>query len=119
MLTAHAHIVTETPGRYLAQLCKHANSMHQKNPFMHKDTDQSDGAEHARVEHVEQTDTDATLTLSIGRCVLRADAEALTVRAEAANEQNLRQIQQIITRDLERFGRRQRLTVTWQQSEAG
>jgi hypothetical protein len=119
MLTAQAHIHTQAPGRYLTQLCRHANSIHQMNAHMHKGAHLHRGEPQDRpqMQHVEWTDTDGTLTLSIGRCILHASADTLTVRAEAANEQNLRQIQELVTRDLERFGRRNRLTVTWQQPE--
>ena len=35
MLTAQAHIQTEHPSRYLAQLCRHANSINHKNLRLH------------------------------------------------------------------------------------
>jgi hypothetical protein len=119
MLTAQAHIHTQAPGRYLTQFCRHANSMQKMNGHMHRRADLHRGElqDRAQVQHVEWTDTDGSLTLSLGRCTLHASADTLTVRAEAANEQNLRQIQELVTRDLERFGRRNHLTVTWQQPE--
>jgi hypothetical protein len=52
--------------------------------------------------------------LSLGRCTLRAADDMLTIRAEASSAQDLAQIQELITRRLEGFGRRERLTVTWQ-----
>jgi hypothetical protein len=64
---------------------------------------------------VERTSTNATLILNIGQCVARADNDSLVLRAEADNEPDLRRIQQLLTRDLERFGRREQLTVTWSQ----
>ena len=39
----------------------------------------------------------------------------LTVRAEAASEESLQRVQDLITRNLERFGRREHLTVNWQR----
>ncbi len=40
------------------------------------------------------------------------------VRAEATNEENLQRIQHLITRNLERSGRRDQLKVNWQRPEA-
>jgi hypothetical protein len=42
----------------------------------------------------------------------------LTLHVEATDEDNLRQIQDVITRNFNRFGRRERLTVDWHQPEA-
>lgn len=110
MLTAQAHIRTTTPGRYLDRLCKHASGMQRMGLGMHQGE-----AGRPRVQHIEQTRTGAALTFSIGRCALHAGTETLTVRAEAATEHHLRQIQELITRDPERLGHREQLTVTWQQ----
>jgi hypothetical protein len=52
------------------------------------------------------------------RCTLQAGPDTLTVRAEATNEENLQRLQNLITRDLERFGRRDHLKVNWQRPEA-
>jgi len=38
----------------------------------------------------------------------------LTVRAEAAGQQSLRRIQDLLTTRLQKFGRREHLTVDWQ-----
>jgi hypothetical protein len=48
---------------------------------------------------------------------MHADPDTLTVRAEAATEENLQRIQDLITRNLERFGRRDHLKVNWQRPE--
>ncbi|HET6299356.1 MAG TPA: DUF2218 domain-containing protein [Kribbella sp.] len=103
MLTAEAHIQTEAPSRYLTQLCSHANSMNSqrhKLARLHKSGPQ----DRPQVRNVEWTETDGTLTLSIGRCILHAGAGTLTVRVEAADEQGLQQLQELVSRDLERFG---------------
>jgi hypothetical protein len=73
---------------------------------------------HARPEvlDVDSSDTHGTLTLSWGRCVLDADATTLSVRVEAADEENLRRVQDLIAADLERFGKRDQLTVTWRSA---
>lgn len=114
MLTTQAHIRTETPGRYLRQLCRHANSVHQKVLQLHRGEER----DRPQIQRVEWSDTNGTLTLSVGRCTLHAGTGVLTVRAEAADEANLRQIQDMVTRNLERFGRRDHLRVDWQRPNA-
>jgi len=65
--------------------------------------------------HADWSDTRGVVTFSPwGRCAIAADETLLTLRVEANDEENLRQIQDIITRDLGRFARRDGLTVTWQ-----
>src|SRR5262249_5851565 len=49
-----------------------------------------------------------------GRCTLSADDNTLVLRVEAADLDRLRRIQEVIARDLERFGRRDQLIVRWQ-----
>jgi hypothetical protein len=114
MLTAEARIQTSQPSRYLVQLCRHASSINHK--ILHPRA----GRAHAGpdVQHVEWSDTDGTLTFGWARCTLQAGPDTLTVRAEAASEENLQRIQDLITRNLERFGRRDHLKVTWQRPEA-
>lgn len=49
---------------------------------------------------------------------MRALPGRLTIRAEAADQEDLRRIQDLLTTRLERFGRREHLTVTWQAATA-
>jgi hypothetical protein len=114
MLTNEARIQTEDPSRYLVQLCRHADSIRHKLLQLHPGKPQ----ERPEVKHVEWSDTAGTLTLNWGRCIMQAGPDTLTVRAEATNEQELQQIQDLVTRNLERFGRRDRLTVNWQRPQA-
>ena len=44
---------------------------------------------------------------------MRALPGRLAVRAEAADEEDLRRIQDLLTTRLEKFGQREHLTVTW------
>jgi hypothetical protein len=113
MLTAEARIQAERPSRYLVQLCRHANSIDHKILHLHAGKAQA----RPEVQHVEWSDTDGTLTLSWGQCTMHAGPDTLTVRAEATNEENLQRIQNLITRNLERFGRRDHLKVNWQRPE--
>jgi hypothetical protein len=67
------------------------------------------------IQQVEWSDTHGTLGLGWGRCTMHAGPGTLTVRAEAASEQSLQRVQDLVTRNLERFGRREHLTVNWQR----
>ena len=116
MLTAEAQIQTRRPSRYLTQLCKHASDMggHRVHALRarHGGTRPGDSPE---VRHVEWSDTHGIVSLSWGQCTLEATSSTLTLRAEAADEENLRRIQDLITARLERFGQRDHLKVNWQQ----
>jgi hypothetical protein len=112
-----AQIETERASRYLVQFCKHAAAMGSggHTPRMHLH-----GAMTRREVqvHVEWSDTRGTVTFTPwGQCTLAADAGTLTLRIEAGGEDGLHQIRDVITRDLERFSRRNPLTVTWWQPE--
>lgn len=64
--------------------------------------------------HAEYGDDQGVITFTPwGRCVLNAAEDRLTVRAEAVDGPALARIQGIVTRDLERFGRRDEVTLTW------
>jgi hypothetical protein len=119
MLTAEARIDTDRPSRYLIQFCKHATAMGSAGghgPRVHL------GGMLARREvqvHAEWSDAAGTVTFTPwGTCTMQATANTLTVRVEATDEENLRRIQDVVIRDLDRFSRRDPLTVTWQQPEA-
>jgi hypothetical protein len=108
-----ARIETERASRYLAQFCKHAAAMGSggHTPRMHLH-----GMMARREVRVaaEWSDTRGTVTFTPwGRCTLVADADTLTLQIDATDEDGLGQIRDVITRDLERFSRRDPLTVTW------
>src|SRR5687768_11144482 len=66
----------------------------------------------------EWSDAEGTVTFTPwGQCALAADAHTLTLRIEAADEEGLRQIQDVVTRDFERFSRRDPLALTWHKSD--
>jgi hypothetical protein len=46
---------------------------------------------------------------------MRATPGMLTLRAEAADEEGLRRVQDLVARNIERFGRREHLSVVWRQ----
>jgi hypothetical protein len=108
VLTAQARVQTTNASRYLAQLCQHATKFSHRLGRLHG------GGTRPEILGVDWTDTHGTLDLSWGQCTLDADPATLTVRVAAADEENLRRVQDIITADLERFGRRDGVTVTWQ-----
>ncbi len=120
MLTAEAQIETQRPGRYLVQLCKHAAAMagtRGHRPRVHAGSDARAGRE-VQV-HAEWSETRGVVRFDPwGQCAIQASADRLTLRVEATDEEALRQIQDVLTRDLGRFGRRERLTLNWHRPEA-
>jgi hypothetical protein len=116
MPTAEAHIQSEHPGRYLIQLCRHADNINHKGRHFALHA----GEVQARPEvlHVECSDTDGILSLNWGQCVMHAGTDALTLRVEASDEDSLQRMQDLLAADLARFGRRDHLTVSWQRPDA-
>jgi hypothetical protein len=114
MPTAEAAIDTARAARYLAQFGKHAGAMAGTRGHRMR---MHGGDPLARDEvnlHVEFADDQVVVTFDAwGRATLLARPDRLVVRAEAPDEQNLRRIQEILTRNIERFGRRDNLTLTW------
>ena len=123
MLTAEAVIRTGHPDRYIARLCRHASQMGRASQdsrhLRHRPRTPGGGDTPPEVRHAEWSGTHGTVTLNWGRWTLQAVPGALTVRAEAADEENLRRIQDLLTARLESFGRREHLTVNWQQATSG
>jgi len=112
-----ARIQTERASRYLVQFCKHAAAMGDggHSPRMHL---QAAMAQRDVQVKAEWSDSYGTVSFTPwGRCTIAAAADTLTVHIESADEDGLRQIQDIITRDLERFSRRQPLTVIWHREQ--
>jgi hypothetical protein len=113
MLTVEARIETERASRYLVQLCKHAASMGAAHGHL--------GGMLARREvqvRADWSDTRGTLTFNPwGECAITADANMLTLRIHAIDEQRLQRIEDVVTRDLERFGQRDHLAVDWHLPE--
>jgi hypothetical protein len=122
IVTAEAVIQTPNAARYLARLCRHASQMgghgsQVSQHLRHRPRVAAAGYGEAppEVQHAEWSKTDGTVTLNWGRWTLHTDDGTLTIRAEAASRENLRQIQDLLTTRLENFGKREHLTVTWQQ----
>jgi hypothetical protein len=115
MPTAEADIETEHAARYLARLCGHADKMGTAGRRLgHRRPSHAHGDVPAEVWRVECSGTKGTVSLDWGQWTMRAFPGRLAVRAEAADEANLRRIQDLVTARLQRFGRREHLTVNWQ-----
>jgi hypothetical protein len=116
MLAAEALVKTEDPGRYLVQLCRHAQQVHRlrHRPRAHG----SAGQPPPKVQHVEWSETSGMISFGWGRCTMQVSPGTLSLRAEAADEESLQRVQGIIARDIERFGKRNRLAVIWQRAQA-
>ena len=116
MLITEAHVQTEHPDRYLVQLCRHAQQVHR---LRHRPPHGRANAQPPpKVEHVEWSGTRGTVDFGWGRCTMQATPGRLTLRAEAVDEESLLRVQGIIARDIERFGKRHQLTVSWQPAKA-
>lgn len=115
MLTAEARVETERSSRYLDQLCRHAQQMGRHPHYRQGARGGADTHRRPAVHHVEWTDTDGTVRLSLGRWTLRATPDALVMRAEAATEEDLQRMRDLIAARVEKIGRRDHLTVAWRQ----
>ena len=116
MPAAEARIPTPNAGRYLARLGQHAGKMGSR--LHHQPRNHTYGGAPPAIRAARWSGTDATLDLDRGRCTLHAEPGLLMLRAEADSEDNLTQIQDLIARRLQNFGRREHLTVTWQPAQA-
>ncbi|TMR88409.1 DUF2218 domain-containing protein [Nonomuraea basaltis] len=112
MPTTEARVTTERAGRYLVQLCRHAGQMGHGFPA-HPGRGPHMGGERPKNIKADWSETDGTITVDGGTCVLHATPEALTLRVEAEDEERLQRIQALVTRNLTRMGRRDDLTVDW------
>ena len=97
MSTSQAQVTTALASRYLQQLCKH---------FAHKLPTTYDTGQ-GRIE------------FSLGTCSLTAAPALLTLRADAEDEAALAQLEQVVTRHLERFAFREQPAVAWAPASAG
>lgn len=111
MLTAEAVIATKHPERYLARLGKHAAKM--GSSLGHRPRAHASGRARPEVRHAEWSATSGTVELNWGGWTMQAAPGMLRLRAEAADTENLRRIQEMLTTRLENFGRRENLTITW------
>jgi hypothetical protein len=111
--TAETRIATDRAARYLEQLCRHAAAMdrlggHPRGPH-------AGGEEHPDVTvDARWSGTRGVIAFApYGSCTLEAGESELVVRVEAADEDALARIRRIVAADLDRFGRRDGLAVSW------
>jgi hypothetical protein len=114
MLASQAHVATERASRYLTQLCEHVSKM--SAPTHHRPRGHSGGDAPPTVRHAEWSDSDGIIDFSWGRCTLWASGSELVLLVEAESQQNLQLVQDAIAARLDRIGRRDQLTVTWNQA---
>jgi hypothetical protein len=113
MPIAIARIPTDRAGRYLGQLCGHLDQM---SRMRHRMPAGHDGQQPPTVTSAECSDTAGTVRFAQGTWTLEATPDALTVRVDADDEDNLRWLQDGFTRRIAKIGRRDRLAVHWQDS---
>ncbi len=131
MPTVQGRVATDRAGRYLDQLCGHLGQMQhiRHGPARRHgergtgrdgddDTAQHGGAGMPNVLGVERADGHGVVRFTDGAWTLTAAPGALLLRVEAADEQALDRLRGAITTRVEKIGRRDRLTVSWQQPEA-
>jgi hypothetical protein len=120
MHTVETQIPTERASRYLVQLCRHASQISRHRMMRlpaHVTRDQPVRHEMPNQVNAEWSDTHGTISVDGGTCTLRAAEHALILRIEAENDHRLRQLQEMITRNLTRFSRREPLTLNGQPSD--
>lgn len=113
MPTAVARIPTERASRYLVQFCRHLGQMsrmRQQPPARHGGGDMP-----PMVQDVDYSDTCGVIRFDEGQFTLQATSDTLSLRVDADDEDTLQRLQNGIAARLEKIGRRDRLTVTWQR----
>jgi uncharacterized protein len=90
-LSSQATVATEKPVPYMRQLCKH---------FGHK------------VDAAFDEDS-GYINFEAGRCDLRAGDGELRLTVTAENAENRERLRNVVGSHLERFGKRDELSVTW------
>ena len=116
MPSAEAHVQTSNAGRHLTRLCQHVGKM--GRPQRHWPRAHGGSGGPPEVLRAECSQTEGLIVLNWGRCALKAGPGSLTLRADAADEESLRRIQDMIAGRLEKFGRRENLSVTWRPAQA-
>ncbi|WP_433448389.1 DUF2218 domain-containing protein [Streptomyces sp. CA-142005] len=115
MPIAEARVTTDRASRYLVQLCRHTGMMRR---MRHQSPVGHGGGQMPDVRHVEWSDTHGTVRFTEGEWNLEAEPDALTLRVRADDEEALQRLKTGITVRLEKIGRRDGLTVTWQHPPA-
>ncbi|MGW7611434.1 DUF2218 domain-containing protein [Streptomyces sp. NPDC054766] len=123
MPTAEALVVTDRPSRYLVQLCRHFSN--KGRHLGHRLHGHAGGDEQALRDmrtvaeqaEAEWSDIEGKVVLAWGRITLRVTPGVLSLHVEAAADDDLRRLQDLVAGHIERFGRRDGLRVHWQSPE--
>jgi hypothetical protein len=91
-MNSTARVPTNLPRRYMSQLCKH---------FEHK-------------LPVTLGETEAQIQFPMGVCALQATYDAIVMTAEAADQEGLERLQDVVARHLVRFAFREPMEVVWE-----
>src|SRR5262249_51256640 len=114
MPTAEAHVPTGNPGRYLIQLCRHAQQVHR---MRHRPPAHGGGTQpRPKVQQVDWSETRGAVSFGWGKCTMRAAPGMLILHAEATDTERLRQAQEITAADIERLARRQNVKLHCQDA---
>jgi hypothetical protein len=92
MSQTHARVRTAKPAPYMKQLCKH---------FGHK-------------VPAEWTETDGSITFEYAVCRFSVEDAVLVLTVEAPDDEAAQRMAGVMGSHLERFGKRDELSVSWQ-----
>jgi uncharacterized protein len=92
--TSSAFVATDSPGRYIARLCRH---------FAHK-------------LPVSFDETQGSIQFDAGRSLLHAEYGGLALRVEAVSQESLEKLQHVMASHFERFAWQQALQLDWQET---
>lgn len=90
-VTAGASVSTDAPARYAKQLASHLG----------------------RRSTVVEEEAGTRIVMQAGSCLLQPVDGSLELRAQAADEEGLGVVMDVVGRHLERFGQRNELVVAW------
>ncbi len=122
MLSAEAHVATDRPEPVshpaLQALRPKGPSPHSPSPahLGHGGQTPSEWQAVAGQARVDWSETEGSVSLPWGTLTLRAAPGALQLRVQAAREEHLRRLEELVAGHVERFGRRDGLHVSWQPS---
>jgi hypothetical protein len=110
MPIAEAGVATANAARYLAQVCRHFSQLRRHASKVHEDESSPTDLE----VQVDWSAVEGRVTFDgLGRCILNAGSDGLALHAEAADEERLQRVQELVGSHLERFGAREQLEVHW------
>jgi hypothetical protein len=101
-MLGEANVQTTQAGEWLAQLCRQFQERAASHPEL--------GIEVAR------SDTRGSVDFGWGRCTLQAGADALTLRVEADQADDLESLQELLTRHIEHLGSGEQAATVWSTS---